>query len=243
MPTKKKSKKDIRKNQEEKSNAPEINDEFKEMNLSIRKKEIYWIIGVMAGLIVLILIISSLIQGSNTFTYKALKFTKTKYGELPVFLYNYNFKDPRTTPPKEYSFNFLLRKDPRTNTVPVDGNIEFGPAGSTVYVGINGSSLSQCKTSNRDLASLSSFLTINLFTIKTGLADKAEAEKSNYTHVACSNFPSNVVIMVQSGNQTRVEKSGSNCYNINIANCETLEGIEKFEVQSIIDAKNRKSAV
>jgi len=56
MPTKKKSKKDIRKNQEEKSNAPEINDEFKEMNLSIRKKEIYWIIGVMAGLIVLILI-------------------------------------------------------------------------------------------------------------------------------------------------------------------------------------------
>ena len=39
MPTKKKSKKDIRKNQEEKSNAPEINDEFKEMNFDDFIKE------------------------------------------------------------------------------------------------------------------------------------------------------------------------------------------------------------
>lgn len=213
--------------------------ELEDIKVTASKKEIYWILGAMVGLIVLILIISSIMHSSNAFTYQTLRFTKTSYGNLPVFLYNYNFKDPRFNPPKEYSFNLLIRKDPRENNVPVNGNIEFSAAGSIVYVGINGT----CKTANRDIASLTSFLNLNLFTIKGGLVDKAEAKKSNLTYISCDKYPDNVVILVQQANETRIDRTSNNCYTISISNCESLEAIEKFEIQAILDAKKRTSVL
>ncbi len=225
----------------EKKEKTEKIGELKDIKFTASKQEIYWILGAMAGLILLILIISSLMHSSNTFTYQTLKFTKTKYGELPVYLYNYNFKDPRVNPPKEYSFNLLIRKDPRENNVPVNGTIEFSAAGSTVYVGIN-DTLTKCKNASRDLASLSSFLTINLFTIKGGLVDAEEAKKNNLTYVSCDKYPNNEVILVQQGSETRIDRE-DNCYTISIANCESMEAIEKFEIQSILDAKKRMPAL
>jgi len=208
--------------------------------VTANKKEIYWIVGVMAGMIILILAVSSIAHGSNSFTYQTLRFTKTNYGGFPVYLYNYNFEDPRTNPPKKYNFHFLLREDPRENNVPVNGDIELFSPGSTIYVGIN-ETLSQCKNASMDLASLSSFLTINLFDTKSGLSDLSQAKQNNLSHISCEKYPDNVVIMLQQANETRIDKT-NNCYTISIANCNTMDAIEKFEVQAIIDAKQKALA-
>jgi len=50
-----------------------------------------------------------------------------------------------------------------------------------------------------------------------------------------------MTVMVAAGDETKIEKSG-NCYDIRVANCEILQALEKFEVQALVDAKNRRLA-
>jgi|SRR3989344_776458 len=190
-----------------------------------------WIvIGVMIGIILILVITTMVVRNMRTFQYEGLTFTKERFDKINVYHYYYYFSDESG---QQYRYNLYLRNDPRENEVPINANITFG--NKKVYVGI-GDGISQCRDSARDVASLYSFLHNNLIDVKAGLTNEIEAVESNLTHVSCSRYPNNKVIVISEGDETEITQD-KNCYEIKVANCELLDAVEKFEVESILHAK------
>lgn len=212
---------------------------FKESINYEKNKELYWVLAGMLVILAVLLVSSSIFRSFNHFTYKGLSFTKEKFGEIPVYHYYYYFTNESSK--QQYQYNLYLRDDPRKNNVSVQGNIEY-PYGNTIYVSINGTDLTGCPMASRDIGTLSAFLVNNLLPIKAGTPNREEAKASNLTYIDCSTNPNNVVIKIQSGSETKITEQ-NNCYIISISNCQTTDAIEKFEVQSILDAKARAKAI
>ena len=218
----------------------------------------------MIGLILLFLLAHSLFQSLKTFEYQGLKFTKEKFGNIPLYYYYY-YTNPDYATGNVVSgegprmINLYLRHDPRTNKVPVEGDLEF-ERGKPVYVTLNAEGLTECPYSTLALAGLASFFSQNGFELKAGVSDKAEAEKDNLDYITCEQYPDNAVILVKSGDETSIKRKTktvytavegkltgesveyTNCYTITVANCEILQATEKFMTHSIIDAKARGSS-
>jgi|SRR3989344_2862561 len=199
-----------------------------------KNKEIYWILGAMIVCILVILLIPLISKASNTFRYKGLTFTKERFGEIPVFHYYYSFSNNG----ENYQYNLFLRNDPRESKVNVSGEIIYPPATGTVYVSINGEDMAKCKDSLREIYSLADFMQGNLYKVKSGYPNKNFSEQNNLTYIDCSTNPNDMVILIKEGNETKIERNNK-CYTVSVANCQLLDAIEKFEVQSVIDARNR----
>jgi len=199
-----------------------------------RGREVEWVVGVMAGLIILVILLASFYHGLNTVKYNGLTFQKVKVGDLVFYYYNYMFQDATG---QQYRYNMYLRTNPKDNSVPLSGEIIL-PGDNYIYLSINSTGLNTCEESNLAMGSLSSFLTSNLLSIKAAKPDFLEAKQSNFTFADCKSHPGNIVILVQAGNETKIEKQ-DNCHVMTIANCELMKAVEKFEVQTIVDAKAR----
>ena len=204
-----------------------------------KSKEIYWVIGTMVGLVIIFLVASTIFQSLRTFNYNGLTFTKEYFGEIPIFRYSYNsivtgsVASPKSVKP----INLVLRGDPRENNVPIDGKIEF-PRGKTIYFGFNSEGLTQCPYSTLSVATFSSFIASNGFTVLGGTTNETEANETNLKYVTCEKFPENPVIIFKASDETLIHKENS-CYTVNVANCEILPAVEKLMVQALIEAKER----
>ncbi len=211
-------------------------EEKKEISINSKSqdKELKIIIISMIGLIAIFLLTAWFFDSLKDFEYQGLKFTKERFGEIPVFHYTYSYKNLEGSLIK---YNLYLRKDPRKNNVPVEGEIVF-PIGGYVYMTINSTGLLQCENALRDYAGLASFLSDNSLPIKSATVDKAEAEANNQDFADCSTYPENVVILTSAGSETKILKENM-CYKITINNCEFLDAMEKFKVQAAIDARAR----
>lgn len=204
-----------------------------------KNKELYLILGVIAFSIV-IFFASYFIFGSlNKFKYEGLTFTKEKFGDIPVFHHYYYFNANGQL----YKYNLFLRNDPRKNNVPITGkavDIEFSKY-DTIYISLDpNNSLEGCKYAAVGISNLASFLTDNQLYAKGASTDEEQAKLNNVEHVTCDNVGTfDIGIILKSGDETRVIHGGRNCYVIEISNCEVLEAIEKFEVESVLDARER----
>lgn len=224
-PTRKK-----RKREEKTSEGEEESEKYKK--ISVERKQLYWIMGMMVGVVVLFFLVYWIIQSTHNFTYEGLTFTKELYGKIPVFHYYYYFKGPDGG---QYRYNLFLRNDPRKNMVPLTGNIVYD-GNVPVYISINTTELNLCPQSTIAVADLTSFLTNNFIEVRSGTPDENMARELNRTYVTCKNQPTSGVIIIQAGSITSIV-SKDNCYTITLANCEIMQAIEKFKVQSILDAK------
>lgn len=200
-------------------------------------KELYWVIGVMVLMLLVILLIPVISRWNNNFSYQGLSFSKEMFGKIPVYHYYYYLKDKTG---QQYQYNLYLRDDPRTNNATVNGKIIYPTAGSIIYLSINATGIVGCPTALRDVASLSGFIAGNFFKVKSGYADQSLAIENNGTYVTCATNPNDMVIALQHSNTTSIiVTNNNNCYTMQIDSCQgLLEAVEKFEVQSIIDAKN-----
>jgi hypothetical protein len=197
----------------------------KEMNMII------WTVVVLA----VVFVASYYIFGSmGKVQYEGLTFSKQMYGSIPIYVYKYNFAD-KTGQVNVY--NFYVRGNPAENNVPVSGNIALNPF-APVYLSINETNLKECTQSVIAVAGLSQFVGANQFELRAGVPDKAIADATNGTYVNCGTNSQESVILVESGDKTQIVNQG-NCYIIDIANCEILPALEKFEIQSVADAKAR----
>lgn len=197
--------------------------------------ELYWVLGIMAGLIVAVLVGSQVYHGMNTFKYQGLTFNKVRVGELNFFYYNYMFKDLEG---QQYRYNLYLRHDPRTNNVSINGGEVVLTKDLFVYISVNSTGLDKCEDSGIALGGLTNFISSNLIPVRAAKPDEKEANATNFRYVNCQTNPDNVVILVQQGNETSINKVG-NCQIMTIGNCEIMKAVEKFEVQAIVDAKAR----
>jgi len=203
-------------------------------------KQLYWVLGVMVGLIAIFTVSSYIFEESKTFEYQGLSITKEKFGEIPVYRYSYyipSITGAATGAPNKV--NILFKYDPRELDVPVEGTIEYLRKNTFVYITINSTGI-LCEESILAVATLSSFIGQNGYLLASGSADEADAEANNLDYRTCETNPDRMVITLQEGQETSIIKEKDNCYTINVANCEILPAIEKFMIQSIIDANARE---
>lgn len=198
-----------------------------------RNNPIYTILIVFAILIIVFFSFYYLFSNLGKFKYEGITFTKEKFGEIPVFHYYYYI-----TP--EIKYNLYLRNDPRGNLVPFTGRaIEIFKL-DKVYLSINPEELTQCEYGRVGIGTLASFLADNQFIVKGATQNETLAKEANVDYATCESNPGDVVIQIQSGDKTEVIHDSLNCYKIDIAECEVLPAIEKFQVQMILDARARK---
>ena len=210
---------------------------MEEKSKSAVGKEIYWVIGSMAVLVLIFVVVSLVLQSFNKFEYEGLTFTKERFGEIPVYHYYY-YLENHITGSVIAKYNLYLRIDPRKNDVPVDGEIEF-IHGEYTFVSIDGEGLTECEENSVAIASLSGFLNDNDLRPKGAVPDKELARELKVKYATCEEHSEGVVIMVQEGNETKITRNGESCYVMEIANCEMIKAVEKFELQTLLDARKR----
>jgi len=202
------------------------------------EKDLLKIIGFFALLVVIFLIASSIFKSFNQFDYEGLTFTKEKFDDIPVFHYYYFFK---TDSGDLIKYNLYLRNDPRENNISVEGDKISLSSQKTTYITMDATELGKCERSILAIGTLSGFLTDNQMKIKSGTTDIVEASVygDDYIrdYITCENKPSNVVVVFESGEETKISIEGK-CHKIIIGpECRTLEAVEKYNLQTIFDAR------
>lgn len=207
--------------------------EKKARNISKKEKDnqLKWILGTMVGLIVVLLLIYYIMNSINKIEYKGLTFTKEKFGEILVYHYYYYFTDNEN---QLIKYNLYLRNDPSKNETPIEGKIELG---RHVFISYD-SSINQCQQNALAADSLTKFLVNNQLSVKAGVPNQEEARASNITYIDCNTNPDDATILIKAGNETNVVRE-NNCYVISVSDCNILNAVEKFEVQTILDAPQR----
>lgn len=205
-----------------------------------KDNQLYWILGAMAVLVVVFFISYSIFSNINKVEFNGLTFTKEMFGEIPVFHNYYNFMSNGEL----FQYNLYLRNDPRKNKVPITGNaiddgIEFSQE-NYIYISLAPDALVGCEYGSVGLSSLASFLADNQLNIKGAAADEELARQNNVAYANCETHPDDSVIVVKNGDETRIVHDKKNCYIIDVANCEIIPAVEKFQIQSILDARERK---
>lgn len=205
-------------------------------------KQLYWVIGVMIGLIMIFLVANYFFKNINSFTYEGLAFTKEKFGEIPVYHHYYYYTD-KNNPDNTIKYNLYLRHDPRYNPVSIDADEILFSQDMYNYISINGTGLTECEYSSAAIASLTSFLTNNQLPVKGSTVDYELANQTGIEYVTCETNPENPVMIIQSGNETKIVKTGNNCYEITASSCEIMQAVEKFEIEALLDARERASSL
>ncbi|MDP2925601.1 MAG: hypothetical protein Q8N99_04475 [Nanoarchaeota archaeon] len=174
----------------------------------------------------------------NEFTFINLDFQKTKLGntmfystKIPIT----NVKPTTGSVIKQrditalYGINF--RNDPRyldVKTNVTSEELKFVKIGTT-YFSFN-PDMQNCPDNGVAMINLASFLKdFARINIKSAVS-KEEASTTTYPYVTCKNRPQNTVIMITSGNETKIEKDSENCYILTYNNCEVTQVTEKFEI-------------
>ena len=215
----------VKKKIKRKSNTDASSSRKKEPVEKITKKQIkqenkilrniFIIIGVTVIGIILIFFISNSV---NNFEYKGVKFQKVNEvapykTQFPV-MYNGNI----------IPYNIYLRNDPRKlDKIEFDGEmnlIENMVINSTGDFNCNGDGI----IAIANLVQFYEILGTNIFKNETLSCD----DEKKYTF-----------IQIQEGTETKIEQFGYSCYNININNCEILEGTERFMIESFVEVNKR----
>ena len=212
----KKTKKEQQKEKVKKAAKKDFPSEFgKEQIRSQNRILRNFLIGV-GILIVAVFLVMFIFNSINNFEYKNVKFETIREGQLTLY---------RTDLPVIYQgqktdYNFYLRNDPREiKEIPFQGNLNL--ADNLV---INSTEDFNCQGDG--IIAIANL--INLYKISGINVLKDE-------NATCDPDGRYMFVRLQSGNETNIEKFGPACYNININNCEILEGTERFMIESFVE--------
>ncbi|PIN80571.1 hypothetical protein COV16_00610 [Candidatus Woesearchaeota archaeon CG10_big_fil_rev_8_21_14_0_10_34_8] len=186
---------------------------------------------IIAAIVLLIIfLITSASYLNNHFEYKGLKFEKTMFDKLPFYYTKIQVARPDET---IVNYNLYLRNDPRANNIPVYADIKFQQkvavttddfASNCTYSGVSGVMLGQ-------------FLNSMGIEIYTGTTDFQRAKETGMRYIECVENQNYTLISIKQGDETRITQTYTNCYNLEIANCELLNTTEKFIMAGIEQAR------
>lgn len=217
-------------------------------------KELYWILGGMATLIIVFVASYAYAESLKTFEYEGLTFKKESLGEIPLFRYTYSVEIPSRSQGVSLvtgnvinqgndatkTVNVYLRNDPRENTVPFEGDeIEFFERRPILLSLETNNGLDECAYTAVGIGTLTNFLVQNNFEVKAGVSDEVVADENNLDFISCENNQRDTVIEIKTGEESAIVKQSPLCYELIIADCEVMETVEKLIVESIVDAKER----
>lgn len=194
-----------------------------------------WIVYALIFLVIAFFIFSSLFSNYGKVNYGGLVFVKEKIGSLVVYKYvKYIYDADRQL----VEYDIYFRNNPKTNPVPIVGDKIFYPAGKTTYISVNSTNLGNCSDSQVAMHSLASFLGNHGIKVKSATPIESESNSTSGGYVTCETKPEDPVILVQSGEYTRIVND-DNCHRIYVNNCEIVQAVEKFIAHSLIDARER----
>jgi len=184
------------------------------------------VIGIFLFAICIFLVILFL-KSSGEFTYQGVKFEVKKFCDSgPPCLVMYKTTLPvksngtdflvTTLSQKTNDYNFYLRNDPRKLNVPFNGTLVIKK--DLVF---NSEEVNSCPAgaAGPNFNLLYYHLEIHVF--------KNES-------LTCDPLGRYTLITVKPGNETSIEQIGPACYNINIKDCQILEGTEKFMLETFV---------
>lgn len=207
--------------------------EEKETGIDRQLKKYFPLLLGLGILVVVFVVFYFAFAGLGKVKYEGLTFIKEKYGDVQVYHYSYVTK---LSSGNLRVIDIFVRGNPAENKVPVNSEIVY-PVGKNVYFSINSTELNTCGDTIIAIAELSGFLANNEIPLKAGTPDREESKRNNSTYITCASYPSSLTVSLKAGEETKITRT-DNCYNIEVANCEILPAMEKFIVQSIVDAKN-----
>ena len=187
--------------------------QIKEENKILRN----FLVGII-GLIILVLLLTLFINSMKNFEYEGVKFNIIKAGQ--VIFYHTSF--PFVVDGRDVTYNVYLRKDPRTlKDVAFEGEVNLlemmvlDNTESFVCGGDGGIAILNFQQIFRAFGT-------------TIIKDP---------NATCDSQGRYMFVRIQTGNETGIEQFGPACYEININNCEILDGTERFLIEVLIEAK------
>lgn len=196
----------------------------KKKDASGRQAEV--IIGIMAGIILLIIAIMIISNLANNFKYLGLDFKRVKEGNLILYTTNINAVKPDG---RRVSTGIYLRNDPRDlSEIPIEGKIRI-LGWNTAYVSTN-PNIAGCEDNMLALTTLGIFLKSIGYDVKAGSTDGAFARQSNIEYAPCGRYPDNSVMIIQKGEENSIKQINEKCYEITFKDCEIMKVTERFMV-------------
>jgi len=176
------------------------------------------------GIVLVGFIVGSFAFGEAVeFQYKGVNFTIVEFCDAKPCLKTYSTKLPVLADGKKADYNFYLRNDPRKleKQVPFNGDLQI-PKSVAIDV-----------TYNRICQGYSSIAMDNFGILMGVLNVNVTAEKG----LSCGSDINEMQVIVQEGEETKIERIGSACYVIEIKECEVLRGIERFMIEMFVKIK------
>ena len=192
-----------------------------EKEIDYQNKLLRNIIIIFGGLIIIFIIGYFVVNSSNHFEYRNLKFDVVREKNLIFY---------KTSLPARYKgnivpYNFYIRKDPRKlgKNIPFEGKLIL-----LKNVVINTSNEFDCEGDGvialANLVKLYEFLGAKVIRDKNASCDA----EGRYTF-----------IQIQKGDTTKIEQVNTSCYNLNVNNCEILEATERFMIEAFVKANKQ----
>ncbi len=193
-----------------------------------QNKQVLWAVILMIGILLIVLFVPYVVKNHfNKFRYIKLDFEKTQLGEI----FFYSTKIPITKGDEVtgfYTMNF--RNDPRKLeyvNMSIPQNLIGFEKNETVYISFN-PGMQACDDNTIALMNLAGFLRdFGSLDIKSAVHNEPYATE-DIPYITCENSPNNTVLWLNSGPQTKIKKTGKNCYQLEYNNCEILPVTEKF---------------
>jgi len=172
-------------------------------------------------IIITILLIFLFINQTKNFEYGGVEFSIVKFCDARPCLITYNTKIPIIYQGEEILYNFYLRNDPRklAKSVPFDGEIVFK---KDMFINI---------TFNRECEGYETIAIVNFLNLYEVSGINVIADEN----AECGSEGNSMFVLIQESNRTSIEQFGPTCYNINIKNCEILEGTERFMIDTFVE--------
>ena len=213
-------------------------------------KQVAWALFLMISVIIIILAVPFLRDNIfNKFSYNGMEFSKSVNGQLEIFstkipLYSSGGKSvvsgmvvEEITKEKIGDYELMIRVDPRKiDNINVDldiNNITFVKK-NIVYIAYNSSDPS-CEHNIISAADLARFL-LNFggLDVEGAVMDKEYATASKIPYVTCDTNPSNTVIRIVAGKESKIYKVKENCYELMYNNCD-VQGVTNRFILSIAE--------
>lgn len=172
-------------------------------------------------IIITILLIFLFINQINSFEYEGVEFSIVKFCDTRPCLITYNTELPVIYQREIISYNFYLRNDPRelAKSVPFDGEVVFK---NDMFINI---------TFNRECEGYETIAIVNFLNLYEISGINVIADEN----AECDSEGNSMFVLIQESNRTSIEQFGPACYNINIKNCEILEGTERFMIDTFAE--------
>jgi len=199
-----------------------------------RDREVIWLITILTIIILSFFSTIWISQEAKKFDYEGYMFTKEKFGDIPIYSTIITGYNQEGAP---INFKLNLRNDPRELDVPFNGNLSF-IEGKPLYFSINiTSDIHEC--GSLALVSLGQFMNGIGKKMVTGITTQEEANQYKKLHINCDNAKDATTVVLTKGDKTEIIQSESNpqCYVLKVNNCEIIEAIERFEIETLKEIK------